>query len=149
MVATANEIYNDIEALFIKLVNQNGGLVDRNTRMTLALSPASEAALTATNSFNVNVSDLLKKNFPNLRVVSDYLYGAQSSANPQGVVAGNLMQLIADEVEGQRTVFCAYNEKMRAHPIIRATSSFRQKETSGTWGAVFRYPAGLAQMVGI
>jgi len=149
VVATANEIYNDIEALFIKLVNQNGGLVDRNTRMTLALSPASEAALTATNSFNVNVSDLLKKNFPNLRVVSDYLYGAQSSANPQGVVAGNLMQLIADEVEGQRTVFCAYNEKMRAHPIIRATSSFRQKETSGTWGAVFRYPAGLAQMVGI
>ncbi|TIS53181.1 MAG: DUF2184 domain-containing protein, partial [Mesorhizobium sp.] len=42
--------------------------------MTLAMSPESQLAMTATNSFNVNVEDLLKKNFPNLRVVSAVQY---------------------------------------------------------------------------
>jgi hypothetical protein len=57
--------------------------------------------------------------------------------------------MIADDVEGQRTGFCAFNEKMRAHPIIRAASSFKQKMTAGTWGAVIRFPAGIASMVGV
>lgn len=147
--ATANEIYADIEALFLRLVSQTGGLVDREAKMVLAMSPQSDGALTATNSFNVNVADLLKKNFPNMRVETAVQYGASSSTNTQGNAAGNLVQLIVEEVEGQRTGFCAFNEKMRAHPIIRAASSFKQKMTAGSWGTVLRFPAGIAQMVGV
>ena len=147
--ASANEIYADIEALFYRLVTQTGGLVQQDAQMTLALSPGSAVALTATNTFNVNVNDLLKKNFPNMKIETAVQYGTRSSTNTQGYAAGNLVQLIVNEVEGQKTGFCAFNEKMRAHPIIRAMSSFRQKVTGGSWGAVLRFPAGIASMVGV
>ncbi len=149
VAATANEIYADVVSLFAQLVTQSGGLVDRETRMVLALSPASEAAFTTTNSFNVNVSDLLKKNFPNLRIVSAVQYGALSSTNPQGIAGGNFMQLIAEEVEGQETGFMAFNEKMRAHKLIPDLSSYKQKVSGGSYGACLRQTFTIAGMLGI
>lgn len=149
IVATANEIYADIQAIFLQLVTQSGGLIDQNTKMVLALSPGSSVALTATNSFNVNVSDLLKKNFPNLRIETAVQYGVTSASNPQGVAAGNFVQLIAESVEGQDTGYCAFNEKMRTHPIVRGSSSVKQKITAGTWGCIVRMPMAIASMVGV
>lgn len=149
VTATANEVYADIQSLFSQIVTQTAGLVDQKAKMTLAMSPGSEVALTATNSFNVNVSDLLKKNFPNITVKTAVQYGQTSAANPQGITAGNLTQLIADSVEGQQTGYCAFSEKMRSHPIVRQLSSFQQKVTAGTWGAIVRQAFGIAQMVGI
>lgn len=149
IAATANEIFSDIQSTFTQLVTQSGGLIDRETRMVLALSPASEAALTQTNAFAVNVSDLLKKNFPNLRVVSAVQYGALSATNPQGVAGGNFMQLIAEEVEGQETGFMAFNEKMRAHKLIPGLSNYSQKVSGGTYGAVLRQTFSISSMLGI
>ena len=149
IAATANEIYLDIENTFAQLVTQTAGLVNRETPMVLALSPSSEAALTATNSFNVNVSDLLKKNFPNLKVENAVQYGVLSATNPQGVAAGNFMQLIAKEVEGMETGYCSFNEKMRAHKLIPMMSSFKQKVSGGSWGCILRITATIASMVGI
>lgn len=149
VVATANEIFADIQSLYIKLVQQTGGTIDKSTPMTLALSPQSEMALTATNAFNVNVSDLLKKNFSGLKIETAQQYGATSSSNPQGNTAGELVQLIADNVEGQDVGYVAFSEKSRSHPIVRQLSSWKQKETSGTWGAIIRFPAGISQMVGV
>ena len=117
--------------------------------MTLAMGPTSTVALTATNSFNVNVSDLLTKNFKKLTVKEAVQYQARTASNPQGQSAGNMVQLIVDELEGQKTGYCAYNEKMRSFPIVRQLSSFQQKMLAGTWGTVIRYPAGLVQMVGV
>ena len=148
--ATANEIYNDIEALFIQLVNQNAGLVDRETAMVLALDPAHEAALTATNSFNVNVSDLLKKNFPKMTVKSAVQYGPISATQPQGQPSGlSLMQLIAPEVEGQRTAIPAFSAKLVAQRVVFDMSAARQKMLSGSYGMVIRFAAGISSMVGI
>jgi hypothetical protein len=149
IVATANEIYADIQAIFLQLVTQSGGLIDQNSKMVLALSPGSSVALTATNSFNVNVGDLLKKNFPNLRIETAVQYGVTSASNPQGVAAGNFVQLIAESVEGQDTGYCAFNEKMRTHPIVRGSSSVKQKITAGSWGAIIRMPMAIASMVGV
>jgi hypothetical protein len=117
--------------------------------MVLAMSPQSSVALTATNTFNVNVSDLLKKNFPNLRIETAVQYAAKSASNPQGAPAGNTVQLLADALEGQDVGYCAFNEKMRAHAIVKGLSSFKQKMTGGTWGAIIRMPAGISQMVGV
>lgn len=149
VVATANEIYNDIQSIFIQLVTQTGGLVDSDTKIALAMSPTIEMALTQTNSFNVNVHDLLKKNFPNIRIESAVQYGTPTTQNTQGLAAGNMVQMIAEELEGQQTGYCAFNEKMRAHPIIRAPSSYKQKVTSGTWGTVIRMPVNIASMIGV
>lgn len=149
IVAMANEIYADVENLFAQLVSQSGGIINRETKMTLAMGPTSEAALTTTNSFNVNVSDLLKKNFPNLTVESAVQYSANSATNPQGIVGGNFMQLIAHEVEGQQTGFCGFNEKMRAHKLIPQLSSYKQKISAGSWGCILRQTFTIASMLGI
>jgi hypothetical protein len=149
IVATANEIYADIQSLYLQLVAQSGGLIQQDSEFVLAMSPGSQGALTATNSFNVNVTDLLKKNFPNIRIEVAVQYGALSSSNPQGVAAGNFIQLIATNVEGQQTGFAAFSEKMHAFPIVRAMSSYKQKLMGGSWGAVIRAPYAVSSMVGM
>lgn len=149
VVATANEVYNDIQSIYLQLVTQTTGLIDQETKLTLAMSPAVSVALTATNSFNVNVSDLVKKNFPNITVKTAVQYGQTSASNPQGIAAGNFVQMIAEEIDGQDVGYCAFNEKMRNHPVIRAMSSFKQKVTSGTWGSIVRYPVAIASMTGV
>ena len=139
-VATSAEIYSDIVSLYQQLVAQTNGLVERDTPIVLAMPPQVEANLTKTNQYNVNVSDQIKKNFPNLRVEVAVQYSTTT---------GNLVQLFAEEVEGQRTVFCAFNEKMRAHPIVVGTSSWKQKKTCGTWGAIIQMPVAVASMLGV
>lgn len=139
-VATANEVFTDIQSLFAELVAQSTGLVQRDTKMVLALSPAVEVYLTNTNSFGIGVSDLLKKSFPNIRVVSA----------PQYTNSGvNTVQLIAEEIDGQETGYCAFTEKMRAHPIVLDVSSFKQKKSQGSWGAIIFLPLAIAQMTGV
>jgi len=149
VVATANEIYQDVQTLVEQLVLQSNGLIEIEDEMTLAMSPGSSVALTSTNQYGINVGDLLQKNFPKIKVKTAVQYGKVTASNPQGVVAGNLMQLIATRVEGQDTGYCSFNEKLRTHPVIRDLSSFKQKQTSGTWGAIVRQPFAVAQMIGI
>jgi hypothetical protein len=147
--ATANEIYADIQALFYQLVTQSSGLITAQDSFVLAFAPGVSLALTNTNSFGVDVYKLLKQNFPNIRFEQAVQYGAKSSQNPEGIAAGNMVQLIAERIEGQETCFCAFTEKMRSHKIIPDTSSFKCKVTSGAWGAVIRRPFAFASMVGV
>jgi hypothetical protein len=92
---------------------------------------------------------MLKKNFPNMRIETAVQYGKLTTANPQGVAAGNFIQLIAEELEGQDTGFMAFNEKMREFAVVRELSAWKQKAMSGSWGAVIRMPICLVSMVGI
>lgn len=138
--ATALEVFADIQTMFANLQNQANGLVTLDSKMTLAMSPVSEVALTFTNEFKVNVADLLKKNFPNLIV---------KTAPEYATASGNLVQLIADEVEGQRTAITAFTEKLRAHPIKVDLSSFKQKKSQGTWGTIIFRPFLICSMLGV
>jgi len=149
VTATANEIYTDFESLFYQLTLQTGGLVETDSDLCLLLSPPASVGLTATNSFGVNVGDLLTKNFPNVEIITIPQYTAQGALMPQGIPGGEFMQLIARDLEGQKTAFPAYSEKMRAHPVIRARSAFSQKVSAGVWGTVVRAPAAIASMIGI
>lgn len=149
VVATANEVFTDIQSIFSQLVGQAAGLVEADSKLVLAMSPQTEVALTATNTFNVNVFDLLKKNFPNIRFETAVQYGVQSTQNSQGLAAGNLVQMFAEELEGQQTGYCAFNEKMHSMPIVRQLSSFKQKVMAGTWGCVIRMPVAIASMLGV
>ena len=147
--ATANEVLIDIQSLFIQLVSQTAGLVDVNSKLVLGLSPTSAVAVTSINVYGVSAMDLIKKTFPNLELVTAVQYGVLSASNPQGIAGGNLVQLIAPEIENQETGFVAFNEKLRAHTVVRDVSSWKQKKTAGTWGFVLRQPIGVAQMLGI
>jgi hypothetical protein len=139
-VATANEVYQDIENLFAQLQLQVNGLIDLESELVLAMSPTSEVALTKTTQFNVNVKDMVKKNFPNMRVITAVEYATAS---------GQLVQLIAPTLQGQETVFCAFGDKLRAFPVFRNLSSFQQKFAAGTWGTVLKIPVAIGQMLGV
>ncbi len=147
--ATANEIFADIQTLVNQLISQSSGNIDTKSELILALSPSREGALTATNSFNVNVKALLKDNYPNLRIQNAIQYGAITSQNPQGVAAGEMAQMIAPNAGGQATGWVAFSEKLRTHRVVMDVSSFKQKLTSGVYGAVIRQPFAMATMIGI
>ena len=139
-VATAQEINADVQKLYKQLQTQAGGMVELDSKMTLAMSPISEVYLTKTTDFNVNVADILKKNFPNLTI---------KTAPEYSTASGELVQLMLDEMEGQRTADTAFTEKLRAHPIVVQSSSFKQKKSQGTWGSIIYRPAFVAQMIGV
>jgi hypothetical protein len=148
--ATANEVYNDIIAMVNQLVAQTNGALDINSPMTLVMSPQSQIAMTFANSFGAFVKAFLKEGYPNLKVKTAPQYGAQTTNNPQGYsTAGNYVQLIADQIQRQTVAYCAYNEKLRMHKIVPELSSWKQKQTSGTWGAVIRSPVAIASMLGV
>lgn len=138
--ATALEVYGDIQSLIQQVIDQGDGVIDLDSPMTLAMSPSSEVALTKTDNFNVNVRTLLKTNFPNLTV---------KVAPEYATAAGNMVQLIVNEVEGVRTASCAFTEKMRAHPIVIAMSSFKQKKSQGSWGTIIVRPFAISAMIGV
>ena len=140
ITATATEIYQDIQSIFRLVNHQLNGVIDKDAKMLLACSPDASVALTATNSFNVNVYDQLKKNFPNMRF---------ETAPEYSTASGELVQLIVEEIDGQETGACCFNEKLRQFPIFRDLSSFKQKKMQGTAGAVIFRPVAIAQMLGV
>lgn len=131
----AAAIYEDIQKLYATLIKQTQGLVDRNESMTLLLSPEAETHFTKTNQYNVNVSDQLKKNFPNMRI---------ETAPEMSTAAGENIQLIVDSYEGVDTVEPTFTEKMRVHPMVLNLSSWRQKRSQGTVGTIIYRPMMIA-----
>ena len=60
-----------------------------------------------------------------------------------------MLQLICDSVDGMDTGYCAYSVKAHSHPVIRGLSSYSQKVSQSTWGAIIRRPLAVATMVGV
>ena len=138
--ATANEVINDFQTIFYQTVAQLGGNVKMTDKMTFVSSPKTQVAATITNSFNVNVRTILKEIFPNM---------TWKTAVEYTTAAGELVQMIVDEIDGQRTGEPSFTEKMRTHPVIPGLSSFRQKVSGGTWGLILFRPLGVKQMLGV
>lgn len=141
--ALPTEIVTDVQSMFTSLqqaTHGTGGNLDLDAPLTLALSPISEVYLMNPNTYGLMAIGMLKVIFKNLRVVSAVQYQSGTTYSAQ---------LIADEIKGQKTTQCAFNEKMRAHRIVPDTSSFRQKKSAGSWGAIVYRPIGVAEMSGI
>ena len=138
--ATAEEIYEDFQSLYNQLASVSQGYITADTPMTLVYPNTVAGALTAINSFGITIRAFIKESFPNIEYVSDPRYAT---------VAGNVVQLIAKEFDGKKTGYCAFNEKSRDHALVRSLSSYAQKKTGGTWGAIIRYPLSFAQMLGV
>lgn len=138
--ATALEIFNDVKALYTKLVAQMGGNVEMTDAMTLVISTTSQPALLTTNDYGLNVEDMLKKAFPNMTV---------KAAPEYTTTSGELIQLLIPTVDGVKTAYPAYTEKQRAHALVTEPSAWSQKNSAGSWGAVIRRPIAIAQMLGV
>ena len=147
--ATPNEIYIDFQSMVQQIQNQTDGVVDDNDEMVLVYPNTVSTALTTANNFNTKIKELILENYPKVKFVRDPLYQGVSSGNQYGISGGNLVQLWVRKFEGRDVGYCAFNEKLRTHRIIFEASSFKQKMTQGTWGAVIRYPLCAAQMLGV
>jgi hypothetical protein len=143
--ADASVIYSDVLRLVQEMIYQGNGTVDAETNYTMGISPTNVTNFNNTNQFNVNVFAQIKLNFPNLKIVTIPEFAVNGGGNNGG---SELVQLIADDVEGQRTLESAFTEKMRAHAMVVRSSSWEQKKSQGTWGTVVYRPVYVAQMYG-
>jgi hypothetical protein len=143
--AAGDFIYADVLRLVQQMVAQGNGLVDAETPMTMGISPGNVMNFNNTNLYNVNVYTLIKTNFPNIKIVTVPEFAINGGGGAGGT---EFVQLIADSVEGQRTVEAGFTEKMRAHAIVTKTSSWEQKKSQGSWGAIVYRPVFVAAMVG-
>jgi hypothetical protein len=141
--ATANTIYQDIVRMFIQLQIQSNGVVQMDSPMTLVMSPANSVALTEVTLYNTNsVLELLKQNYPNLKLKTAVQYG------PPYSTGGQLVQLIVEQLEGQRTMEASFSSKLMAHNMVTDTSSWRQKRSSGGFGTIIYRPLLIVSMLG-
>ena len=140
VTATADEIFADVQALYRQVAKQCGGLIDTEAKFTLAMSTLADSALSKTSTYNVSVRDMIAKNYPNatIKTAPQYTTGA-----------GELVQIILEEVEGEPVGTCVFTEKMRTHRLIAGHSSFSQKKSQGSAGAVIWRPFGIASMLGV
>lgn len=137
----ATEIFDDIVDIISEAVSLNDGLVDlENISGCFAISPNKQKALMKTNIYKVQVRTLVKESFPNLEFVVAPEYSSK---------AGEIAQLVLDNIEGQSVGGCYFSDKLRSHAVIQQSSSYKQKKSAGTWGAVISQPTGIITMVGV
>lgn len=137
---TSDEIYNDFVALWDQLILQGNGLVDTDTAVRVGIPNVVSGNLTKQNTYGQVLKDRLKLAYPNMTI---------ETIPEFATTGGNLMQMIDVEIEGQPTGETAYAERMRAHGVVRHSSSFSEKKSGHAWGAVIYRPFLIAQMLGI
>jgi hypothetical protein len=139
---TANQEMNDLNKLVASLYTQAAGHIDDSTRTKLLVSPATLAAMNKLNDYGVSVKKMIADTYPNMTiVVVPELYNA--------TLETSTMVLLADEILGQPTVEFGYADKYYAHEIVRDLSSWKQKVSAGTYGAIVQLPFAIGSMTGI
>lgn len=137
---TGSEIYEDIVKMMSDIATRCGGLVDQSTSYVLAVGPSSNAELNKLNAMGTEpVLSLIKRNFPNLKVV----------VAPEYDDTTKKIQLIALNVDGTPTGECAFSEKLIAGRVVPYLSHFAQKFTAGVWGTIIYRPVFVSTMTGI
>ena len=136
----AEVVYDDVRRMFKQGITQLQGVIDNDAKVTLAMSPGKKADLLKTNQFAFDIFKVLKENFPNMEF---------KTAPEYSTAAGELVQMIFQDVEGQQTATAGFTEKLRAHPVVVNESSYRQKKSQGTWGTIIFRPICIVQMIGV
>ena len=137
---TTNEIYDDIIAIFSKLAEHSNGRISIDADLVLAMPPAIMVLLGKTTEFGISVLDMVKKYFRNISfVVLPELKSGDT----------NTVFMAARTVDGYPVAQLAYSEKMRAFQLIPEGSSYKQKFSAGTFGAVVLRPFAIQMMSGV
>jgi hypothetical protein len=136
----SDEIYADFVLLWANLIAQGGGLINTKTPVKVGIPNIVEQNLTKQNTYGQVLKDRLKLAYPNMTIETIPEFATSG---------GNLVQMIAENVEGQPTGELGYAERMRAHGVVRHSSYFSEKKSGRNWGAVIYYPNFIAQMLGV
>lgn len=136
----SDEIYNDFVTLWDQAILQGNGLIDTDTTCKVGIPNVVSGNLTKQNGFGQVLKDRLKLAYPNMTI---------ETIPEFATTGGNLMQMIMQDIEGQVTGELGFAERLRAHGVVRKESSFREKKSGRSWGAVIYRPGFIAQMLGI
>ena len=135
-----NHVFNDVLKLWSELSSKNGGNIDQNERIILAVSNAVVSYLSAPNAFGLTAMAMIKDNFPNLEVVQL----PELSTN-----AGEQIKMIVPSLYGVDTVNLVYSDKFRALQVVQTVSGFKQKLVGTSYGAVVKRASLIATMTGV
>lgn len=134
------DVYADINKLWTELTKNNGGNIDANSRIILAISNTRSPMLNVPNQFGLTVRAMLMANFPNMEIVE----------LPQlSTTAGEMLYMTIPSIQGFDTAINAYSEKMRLSRVEAHATYFSQKAIGGTFGAIIKRPSAVATMTGI
>ena len=135
-----NHVYNDVLKLWSTLSARNGGNIDQNERIILAVSNNVVSYLSAPNQFGLTCEAMLKQNFPNLEIVQ-----LPELSTNQGEGA----MMIVPSLYGVDTVNLVYSDKFRALQVVQTVSGYKQKLVSTSYGAVYKRTSLVCTMYGI
>lgn len=138
--SAGNHVFNDVLKLWSELSAKNGGNIDQNERIILAVSNAVVSYLSAPNQFGLTAMQMIKDNFPNLEVVQL----PELSTN-----AGEQIKMIVPSLYGVDTVNLVYSDKFRALQVVQTVSGFKQKLVGTSYGAVVKRASLIATMTGV
>lgn len=138
--SAGNHVFNDVLKLWSELSAKNGGNIDQNERIILAVSNAVVSYLSAPNQFGLTAMQMIKDNFPNLEVVQL----PELSTN-----AGEQIKMIVPSLYGVDTVNLVYSDKFRALQVVQTVSGFKQKLVGTSYGAVVKRSSLIATMTGV
>jgi hypothetical protein len=94
------------------------------------------------NDYGVTMKKMVADTYPNMEIVTvPELYNATLDTST--------MILMADNILGQPVVEFGYTDKYYAHEIVRDLSSWKQKVSAGTYGAIVQLPFAIGTMTGI
>ena len=135
-----NHVFNDVLALWSELSAKNGGNIDQNESIILAVSNNVVSYLSAPNQFGLTAMAMIKDNFPNLEVVQLPELSTQ---------AGEQIKMIVPSLYGVDTVNLVYSDKFRALQVVQTVSGYKQKLVSTSYGAVVKRASLIATMMGV
>jgi len=138
--SAGNHVFNDVLKLWSELSAKNGGNIDQNERIILAVSNAVVSYLSAPNQFGLTAMQMIKDNFPNLEVVQL----PELSTN-----VGEQVKMIVPSLYGVDTVNLVYSDKFRALQVVQTVSGWKQKLVGTSYGAVVKRSSLIATMAGV
>lgn len=139
---TANQQMADLNKLVSQLYTQGAGHIDDSTKTKLLVSPAILADMNKVNDYGVTMKKMVADTYPNMEIVTvPELYNA--------TLGTSTMMLMAEEILGQPVVEFGYSDKYFAHEIVRDLSSWKQKISAGTYGAIVQLPFAIGTMTGV
>jgi hypothetical protein len=139
----ALDMYDNINRLFLEVIQNSGGTVDANSKFVLASSPKMISAIKSKRSNALNlpaeaVFDMLKKSYPSLREVM---------IPETETAAGTEIYLRVEEINGNQTSENITNCMVRVGRIVNELSSQSQKYTAGTGGFTLYYGFAIVKML--
>ena len=137
------EIQADILSMIAGLQTQSKGLYNPKLhKATLVVSLACEQYLNKSAEYGNTVAKWLKENYPNIEVKSSYFLDGANGGD-------NVAYLIADTLNGTKTIAHFVPEVFRMLGVFNKGKSYIEYFSNATAGIMVRQPLGVYRVSGI